>query len=199
MTTTPQTSPDAFPAAVAFLLAHEGGFSDDPADNGGPTRWGVSLAWLRKAGLLDLDQDGRPDGDVNGDGVVDAEDIRLMPRDHAIRLYRLHWWDALGYARITDPWIAAKTLDLAVNMGAASAHRCLQRALRAAWFTVADDGLLGPKSLSAINAADPRSLMPAFKSEAAGFYRSLITARPALKKFETGWLNRAYAQPITAP
>lgn len=196
MTTTPPTLSDAFPAAIAFVLGHEGGFSDDPADSGGPTRWGVSLAWLRKAGLLDLDHDGRPDGDVNGDGAVDAEDVRVLPRDHAIRLYRLHWWDALGYARITDPAIAAKTFDLAVNMGAAAAHRCLQRALRAAWFPVADDGQLGPKSLAAINAADPRSLMPAFKSEAAGHYRVLIAARPVLATFENGWLNRAYAQPL---
>lgn len=192
-TTAPPT--DIFAAAIAFVLEHEGGFSDDPVDPGGVTRWGISLAWLRKAGLLDLDHDGRPDGDVNGDGVVDAEDVRVLPRDRAIRLYRLHWWDALGYARIMDPAIAAKTLDLSVNMGAAGAHRCLQRALRSAWFPVADDGKLGPQTLSAVNAADPLLLMPAFKSEAAGYYRSLIAARPVFSKYEKGWLNRAYARP----
>lgn len=193
--TTPPPPADSFAAAIAFVLGHEGGFSDDPVDPGGTTQWGISLSWLRRAGLLDLDHDGRADGDVNGDGVVDAEDVRAMPRDHAVKLYRLHWWDALGYARITDPVISAKTLDLSVNMGAAGAHRCLQRALRAAWFPVDDDGRLGPATLSAVNAADPRSLMPAFKSEAAGYYRSLIAARPAFSKFEKGWLNRAYAQP----
>ncbi len=192
-TTAPPT--DLFAAAIAFVLEHEGGFSDDPVDPGGVTRWGISLAWLRNAGQLDLDHDGRMDGDVNGDGVVNAEDVRAMPRERAILLYRLHWWDAQGYARITDPAIATKTLDLSVNMGAAGAHRCLQRALRAAWFPVGDDGKLGPKTLSAVNAADPRALLPAFASEAAGYYRSLIAARPAFSKYEKGWLNRAYARP----
>lgn len=188
-------TPDLFAAAIAFVLEHEGGFSDDPVDPGGVTRWGISLAWLRKAGLLDLDHDGRMDGDVNGDGRVDAEDVRAMPRDAAIKLYRLHWWDAQGYARFRHPLIAVKTLDLAVNMGAAGAHRCLQRALRAVNVPVDDDGKLGPKTLGAVNAAEAYPLLSSLKSEAAGYYRSLIAARPPFSKYEKGWLNRAYAHP----
>lgn len=184
-----------FASALAFVLEHEGGLSDDAADPGGITRWGISLAYLRKEGLLDLDHDGVLDGDVDHDGDVDAADVRALPRERAAMLYRTRWWERYGYTRIADPATAIKLFDLAVNMGPQPAHRCLQRAVRACWFPVAEDGELGPKTLSAVNAADPRSLFPALKSEAAGFYRSLIAARPALAKFEAGWLTRAYHNP----
>jgi len=186
---------DLFERALVFVLKHEGGLSNDPADPGGITNFGISLRFLRAEGLLDLDHDGLADGDVDGDGDVDADDIRTMPRERAAQLYRSRWWDRHGYARIIDPAIAIKTFDLAVNMGPGPAHRCLQRAVRACWFPVSDDGVLGPKSISAVNAADARSLIAALKSEAAGFYRGLVLARPPLGTFEKGWLNRAYAQP----
>ena len=35
-------------------------------------------------------------------------------------------------------------------------------------------------------------MLPALRSEAAGRYRALIAANPTLRKFEPGWLNRAY-------
>lgn len=187
--TTPLATDPLFARALAFVLSHEGGLSEDPDDPGGVTRWGISLGFLRRAG--------DPAGDIDRDGDVDADDVRAVTHDFAADIYRRQWWDRYGYARINDPGIAVKIFDLAVNMGPAPAHRCLQRAVRACWFAVADDGVFGPKTLAAVNAADPRLLMAALKSEAAGHYRALIAARPSLAKYERGWANRAYDTPST--
>lgn len=187
---------DLFDRALPFVLEHEGGLSDDPADPGGVTRWGVSLRWLIKAGQLDLDHDGLMDGDVDGDGDIDADDIRAMPRERAARLYRDHWWAKGGYDRIADAVVAVKTFDFAVNMGFGPAHRCLQRAARACRFLIADDGVIGQQTLAAVNSVDGSVLAAALKSEAAGFYRGLVVARPGFAKFEAGWLNRAYSHPF---
>ena len=71
--------------------------------------------------------------------------------------------------------------------------KLIQRALRAAGEQVAEDGIIGPITLSAINKADPTDLLAALKSEAAGLYRLIAQANPSQQKFINGWLNRAYA------
>ncbi|MBI2235400.1 MAG: hypothetical protein HYU60_00320 [Magnetospirillum sp.] len=179
-----------FATALAIVLKHEGGFVNDAADPGGATNFGVSLRTVAK---LDANGDGRLDFDFDGDGDVDADDIRAMTPEAAAAYYRSQWWDKHGYAAIAAPEIAIKVFDLAVNMGSAQAHKVLQRAVRAAWFALPDDGVLGPQTISSVNAAEPRSLLAALKSEASGFYRTIAAAKPNLAKFLPGWLNRAYA------
>lgn len=175
-----------FLAAVNHVLRHEGGYVDAPTDAGGPTQFGISLRWLRSVG--DVNRDGWLEGDLDHDGDVDADDIRALPLAHAVELYRTQWWDRYGYGRIGDQTLATKVFDLAVNMGAGRAHRLVQRALRAAGKVVEEDGVLGPQTLSAIDTYASRGLLPALRSEAAGFYRSLN--KP---EFLNGWLNRAYS------
>lgn len=182
--------PDNFPQALAVLLNHEGGFVNDPDDPGGATKYGVSL---RTVARLDANLDGLLDFDLDGDGDVDADDIRAMTPDKAAEYYRRQWWDKNGYGRINSPEIATKVFDLAVNMGATQAHKCLQRAIRASWFPTADDGVFGPQTLSSTNAAEPRSLLAALKSEAAGFYRTIAATSPKSAKYLAGWLTRAYS------
>lgn len=172
-----------FRFAVEMVLRHEGGFVNDPQDPGGATNFGVSLRWLRSLGKT---------GDIDGDGDVDWFDVRNLTRDQAIELYRGQWWDRYGYERITHNGVCMKVFDLAVNMGAAPAHRLLQRALRAVGTSVVEDGVLGAKTLAATNAADGRSLVAALRSEAAGFYRGLVVAKQERSKWLNGWLNRAY-------
>ncbi len=172
-----------FVRAVQRVLKHEGFFSDDPDDPGGATKYGISLRWLRTKGLF---------GDFDGDGDVDRDDIWAMEIGEAVAAYHRFWWEQEGYGNL-DLYIAGKVFDLAVNMGARSAHRIVQRAVRAAGGpTLVVDGILGEKSRSAIRGRAGPALLAATRAEAAGHYRGLIIARPVFKKFEGGWLNRAY-------
>ena len=134
-----------FMQAVETVLAHEGGFADDPADPGGATNWGVSLRFLLAQGALD----GPAEYDFDGDGDVDAEDVRAMTRADAIEIYRRHFWDKYDYGRLPSG-IGAKVFDLAITMGGAQAHRLLQRACRACGEHVDADGILGPVTRAAI-------------------------------------------------
>lgn len=169
-----------FPTAIEVVLAHEGGFVNDPDDPGGATNWGVSLRWLAK-------QD--PEiGDFDQDGDVDADDIRVMTREQAIMIYREYWWKKQGYDRIYHRGVAIKVFDLAVNMGPRQCHKLLQRSLQACGGHVVEDGILGPRTFAALEAANPFELLGALKANAGCFYRSLN--RP---KYLAGWLRRAYA------
>lgn len=187
----PTATDHAFDAALTVVLAHEGGYVNDPVDPGGATNFGVSLRTLRALGDMDFD--------IDGDGDIDADDIRALSRDDAAAFYRQEFWDKYGYGRFGDLLVATKVFDLSVNMGPGAAHKVLQRALRAcSGHEMAEDGKLGPATHFAVAAVtqDFRSagtLLATLRSEAAGYYRSLIAAKPERAKYERGWLTRAYS------
>lgn len=163
------TEEERFQKAVGVVLAHEGGYVNNPNDPGGETRWGIS-----KRSYPNLD-------------------IKSLTREQAIEIYRRDWWDRLRLGEIQDPDVATKVLDLSVNVGAKTGIMLLQRALAAAGKPVSVDGVMGPQTIAAVNAADPRMVLAALRSEAAGHYRLLIAKNSKLAVFERGWLNRAYS------
>lgn len=161
-----------FLIAVDRVLLNEGGYSSNPADPGGATNFGISAR--QHPGL----------------------DIAALTRDAAVRIYWREWWLKFGFARLPTA-AAAKTFDLAVNIGPAHAIECLQRALRACGHRVSEDGSLGAETALAAAGAHSAALISALRSEAAAYYR--VTAALARgpranadREFLAGWLNRAY-------
>jgi len=161
--------PAAFIRAAEALLDHEGGYSNNAADPGGETKFGISR---------------REYPHLN---------IKSLTREQAIEIYYRDWWRRFHFSELPET-AGAKLFDLAVNMGPANAVRCLQRALRACGRRVGDDGALGAETIAAAAAADEKTLIAALRSEAAAYYRLLaISERDgAGREFLGGWLNRAY-------
>lgn len=179
--------------AMPTIFMHEGSYVNNRNDPGDATNYGISLQFLLSTG--DLDKDGWIDGDVNHDGKVNFEDIKSMTEDEAIRLYSIYFWNKYNYGNIQDQQIATKIFDLSINMGSVGAHKCVQRALRAAsGLMLQEDGVLGAQSIKAINIANSLKLLPAIKSEAAGYYRAIKYA--GSQDFLKGWLNRAYSDSL---
>jgi len=157
-----------FLAVVERVLANEGGYSSNPADTGGATKFGISAR------------------------LYPELDIATLTRDAAVKIYWSEWWLRFGFAQLPAA-IAAKTFDLAVNIGASHAIECLQRALRACGSPVTEDGKLGPATALASRRADPAALMAALRSELAAHYRMVASKQRCGADFLKGWLNRAYA------
>lgn len=184
-----------FYKALPTILLHEGLLVNNPKDPGGITNYGISLQFLLSTG--DLDNDGYLDGDVNHDGVIDANDIKAMDQEKAAHLYKLYFWDKFGYGKLEDDAIATKIFDLCINMGALPAHRILQRGIRAAvGLKLQEDGILGLRTFAAVNMCKPPILLTALKSEAAGHYRSIRLKNNNQSEFIDGWLNRAYSNMV---
>jgi lysozyme family protein len=55
---------------------------------------------------------------------------------------------------------------------------------------VAADGIVGPKTLAALNAREPRALFAQLRQARINFIENICAKRPANKKFRRGWLNR---------
>jgi len=181
---------DLFNKAIVKVLQHEGGFTNDPTDSGGPTNYGISLTYLLGTGDITI-------GDFNHDGKIDIKDIKEMTIDNAIAVYNKEWWIKYGYENLADPTLAGKVFDTSVNMGGKQAHILLQRAIRACGITVVEDGSLGPRSFSAVStlvaSGSADALLSSFRSEQAGFYRCLITKKVVFEKYRNGWMTRAYS------
>lgn len=185
----PRTGDAVFDHALRVVFLHEGLFSDDPDDPGGPTKYGISLRAARKLG--DIDGDGRLDFDLDGDGDVDLDDMRLLTPEKVVDALRRTWWKPV-YDRLPGH-CAIKLFDLGVNMGTKQSHILLQRALRSSTGTVyAEDGIIGKNTLHGVEHSYIPALLASLRSEAAGFYRQLAAQRPSSRKYLNGWLNRAY-------
>jgi lysozyme family protein len=129
--------------------------------------------------------------DIDHDGDVDIDDIKALPLDKAMEVYRTTWWDKFGYWRINNQTLATKVFDMAVNMGARQAAILVQRACNNCGAHLIVDGDLGPQSMGAINSITPTNLLLAIKEQQLAFYNAIVRRDPSQAKFLRGWTMRA--------
>ncbi|MGE4221615.1 MAG: glycoside hydrolase family 108 protein [Alphaproteobacteria bacterium] len=173
----------ALAATIDGILRREGAWSDDPLDRGGPTRHGISLRYARRVGL-----------DRDGDGDVDADDVRRVTLDDARGLYREDFYRQPGIDGLPEE-IGPAMLDAAVNMGPPRAVMLLQSILNRAGFgPLSVDGVIGPRTRTAAATAMRRMgpyLVNALVDERIGWYRGLVERDPTQRRFLAGWIARA--------
>jgi len=179
-----------FDQAIPVILKHEGGLADNPADPGGITNYGISLRYLHS--LVQQDPSLLSIYDVDHQGEIDGVDIRDLPEQDAIQIYKMQWWDKNNYGLINDQALSTKIFDLAVNIGTITANKFLQRACNqvAGNVLLMIDGIIGLQSIAVINKLDPAAVLAGLRKLAKNYYENLAVEHPALQQFLNGWLNR---------
>lgn len=176
-----------FESAVAFILVNEGELSEDAADPGGITNWGISLRFLREVASEALKRAGIFE-------PITEQTIRDLTKDQAIILYRSEFWESAPFEKIQNQTLANYIFDMVINHGMGQAVKLTQRAVCAcqkAKDYLKDDGVLGARTLMGINQCS-FMLIPAMIAQRDGFYRRLVALNPARKVDLDGWLNRCY-------
>jgi lysozyme family protein len=163
-------STDGFDAALSFVLAWEGGLSDDPADPGGRTNRGITQQeysrWLA------------------GQGLDQTLDVANMDDTQMEAIYQSDYWIPAHCPELPSKDDLLQ-FDTAVNMGVGRAIRFLQQAAGAPV-----DGVFGTQTLQAVQNANPAQLVSMYCDARESFYRALAQRDTSLAKFLPGWLNR---------
>lgn len=169
---------------IEGIVGREGGFTDNPKDKGGPTRWGITQAVARQYGY--------------------TGDMRTLPREVAKAIYLELYYVGPKFDQVhsLSPRIAEELTDTGVNMGQAVAARFLQRALNAfnrearVYPDIAVDGLLGIRSLAALRsylehrgAEGELVMLKALNCMQGERYIELAEGRPANEEFVYGWIR----------
>lgn len=170
------------------ILEREGGYVNDPDDPGGATNFGVTVHTMRRLGL-----------DLNGDGTVDALDVRRLTKDEARAIFIQQYFHAPGLSGLPGI-LHASVFDMQVNSGR-HAIRILQRLFRKMGFTCSVDGQIGPQTRAVARqavAAAPDHLADAYGIERRNYYYALADQRAASRKYarrrdggKGGWIRRA--------
>lgn len=164
-----------FEPALAYMLKHEGGWSDDPYDKGGATNFGITFALAKRYG-------------------IDTEtSLRLITPQQVATIYRCEFWKFDG---IQDQRVASKIFDMCVNMGPGHAIKLLQCALNSMGIMIKVDGVYGIHTQEATNSIAAISVLSALQEECSDYYKSVVDNNPSQRKFLKGWLNRAMEVPL---
>lgn len=157
-----------------FILSHEGGFVNDPADRGGATNKGVTIATWRQVGY-----------DKDGDGDIDVDDLKKITDSDAVeRVMRPHYWNRWKADRIKSQSVA----NIVVDWVWASGKHGITKVQTLLGVKV--DGIVGDKTLAALNAQPPRVLFDRIKAARVSFIEAIVKSNPTQARFRNGWLKR---------
>lgn len=146
------------------VLGHEGGYSNDAGDPGGPTKYGITIFDVRmyvKPGAT-------------------AADVKALTLDQAKTIYKGKYWDAV-HGDDLPPGVDYAIFDYGVNSGVSRAAKVLQRLVGAPV-----DGRIGLATLGKTSRVDPAWLVNAICDERLKFLKGLHT----WPIFGKGWNTR---------
>ena len=176
---------------IPFILKWEGGFVNDPTDRGGATNKGVTLATYEAY----CKRKGYPRPTV--------ERLMNIPDAHWREIVKTMFWDKWKADEIHSQKVANILVDWVWGSGIHGIKK------PQALLGVKVDGIVGDKTLSAVNFADPEELFDAIYQERVKFLNAIVSNSVAAyekkigrkatdaellkytqKRFIKGWLNR---------
>ena len=132
-----------FMDAMRVIFDNEGGYSNNPLDPGGETKFGISKRSYPNV------------------------DIKNMTLDKAAVIYKRDYWDKINGDALPYP-VALVAFDIGVNAGIHEAAILLQKSV-----DVVQDGNIGPKTINAVKNHDIIELINEFSTLRMLYYISL--------------------------
>lgn len=152
---------------LPLILRYEGGYT---VDSGGPTNKGITEEvydkYLFKKGLS-------------------RRSIRLISDAEVSEIYKKQYWNEGGCDGIPED-IRLSHFDFCVNSGIDQAKKTLQGVAG-----VTRDGIIGVKTLYALNQIKPLDLLENYTNARLEFYNGLVERKPKIyAKYLTSWTKR---------
>ena len=161
-----------FRMLAPFILKWEGGFVNDPQDAGGATMKGVTIGtfteYRKRKGLP----------------APTVEDLQSMDLNEWMEIFKSLYWDRWKGDAIRSQSVADILVDWVWASGVWGI-KIPQRILG-----VAQDGIVGPETLSALNACEPAGIFDRIRTARLQYIDDICRSRPANGRFRRGWVNR---------
>lgn len=157
---------------IPFILKWEGGYAEIRGDRGGATNMGVTLSTFQQ---------------VFGSNKT-KEDLKQITDAEWEYIYRTIFWAKMKGSQINDQSVANIMADWAWHSGVANMATRVQKIVG-----VTADGIIGAKTIAAINAQSPLPLFGKIKERRLSFLSSIAQNNTSQRKFLKGWVNRVNA------
>ena len=163
-------SNDRFDKLFNYILKVEGGYVNNPLDNGGATNYGITQAIATKYNI---------------------KNVSNMTKEQAKNIYKQEFYLKNNLDKITNDKVALSIFDWVVNSGV--------WALKKAQVAVNNleknnnleiDGKLGTLSINAINSIYSEDFLKEYHRIQALFYQVVVNNNNKMQVFLKGWLNR---------
>lgn len=162
-----------FNNAFEKMLQNEGGFRlvNVAGDSGGRTYAGIAENY-------------HPDWE--GWEIIDRGDLDNPVLTKLVKeFYKTRFWDKMRGDEIEKQEIAESIFDFGVNAGMRTSVKLAQTVVG-----VLPDGVIGPKTLDALNSADGEQFILKFALAKIARYAAIVNRNRSQSKFLLGWINR---------
>jgi len=149
-----------FEECVNAVLAHEGGYVDDPTDRGGETNYGITKKVARENGY--------------------GGDMKELPKSTAQDIYKAKYWDKVRADELPES-VRYAIFDTAINMGVSRAIKLLQEVAECEV-----DGIIGSQTIIASFEVS----LEAYCLQRMYFYCQIVRRDKSQAKYIGGWSNR---------
>jgi len=167
-----------FKNSFPIIERNEGGYANDPKDNGGETYCGISRkSFPRWSGWSFIDTQVKP---------IKNNTFFKNLNANVEHFYLLNFWDKMQLGNMGQT-LANQLLDYGVNSGKNKAIKSLQIALNKNGFNLVEDGIIGRKTLNAVYHSDNDLLADSVLGQRVSFIDRLSKRQP---HFAKGWKRR---------
>lgn len=169
----------SLPPAQIFEQAKKTGYANDPDDAGGATMCGITIATYTAYCRM------------KGYPIPTVTRLRNITYEQWRDVLKTLFWDKWKADEIISQPLANILVDWVWASGS-SGIKIPQRILG-----VKQDGVVGPKTLAAVNASDPKRFFDEIHNARIKFVNDIVARKPSQKKFIKGWTRRINAITFT--
>ena len=162
-----------FESVIPITLEFEGGYSNNPNDKGGETKYGITKIFY----------------DTYKNEVRDiAPNIKSLTLDDAKKLYKAHW-DRYNLGYVREKRKALLINDYIINSGVKGVIKRMQNNLQKRGYNTTINGRMDQKTLEAINDIDLETFAKDIQTDRTNHYYSPLKDSTQYSLIK-GWLDR---------